>query len=397
MDISRRSAVGLAAASIGAFVVSACSSTEPESAARSSSPGSSPSQDPSPSTSPSEEPTPEVETEVWDDVAAVSHLFFHSLVVDPQRAFDGDSRAAGYLDYMVTVEEFTAILEQVHQNGYVLVSPHDLFTVDDAGAVSRAELEVPKGKKPLVLSVDDVSYYSYMEGDGFASTLKVEGGRVTNTYVDASGAEHTGSYDVVPLLDDFIDEHPDFSPTGARGVIAMTGYDGVLGYRTSPTANGEENDHLAQSRDTAAEVAAALRESGWEFASHTWGHIDCGGTSTAAVRADMKRWKDEVEPLVGETNLLIYPFGADIAGIEHYSGPRFDFLKSQGFDAFFNVDASTTAWGQFDESYMRQARINVDGISLKAAVQGEHEVLQAFFDPASVLDAARPDAMSGTS
>ncbi|MUN56108.1 polysaccharide deacetylase, partial [Kocuria koreensis] len=40
----------------------------------------------------------------------VSHLFFHSLVADPKRAFDGDDEAKGYLDYMVTIDEFKKII-----------------------------------------------------------------------------------------------------------------------------------------------------------------------------------------------------------------------------------------------------------------------------------------------
>ena len=36
----------------------------------------------------------------------VPHLFFHSLIADPNQAFDGDRKEAGYDDYMVTQQEF---------------------------------------------------------------------------------------------------------------------------------------------------------------------------------------------------------------------------------------------------------------------------------------------------
>lgn len=32
----------------------------------------------------------EAKTEVWEDNSRISHLFVHSLIVDPQRALDGD-------------------------------------------------------------------------------------------------------------------------------------------------------------------------------------------------------------------------------------------------------------------------------------------------------------------
>jgi len=47
-------------------------------------------------------PPPAGDPVAWPDVARVPHLFFHSLVVDPARAFDGDDKAGGYLDFMVT-------------------------------------------------------------------------------------------------------------------------------------------------------------------------------------------------------------------------------------------------------------------------------------------------------
>ena len=31
---------------------------------------------------------------------------------------------------------------------------------------------------------------------------------------------------MVPLIDRFVEEHPDFSYRGAKGIVALTGYDG---------------------------------------------------------------------------------------------------------------------------------------------------------------------------
>ena len=143
----------------------------------------------------------------------VPHLFFHSLVIDPARAFGDAESGAGYLDYMVTQSEFAKVLQQVYDNGYVLVSPHQLATVESDGRVTPKELKLPVGKKPLVISIDDVSYYEYMDGDGFATNLFVApDGRVLNNYTDAQGVTHQGSYDVMPMVDDFVREHPGLLP-----------------------------------------------------------------------------------------------------------------------------------------------------------------------------------------
>lgn len=37
---------------------------------------------------------------------------------------------------------------------------------------------------------------------------------------------------MVPLIDRFVEKHPDFSYRGAKGILALTGYNGILGYRT---------------------------------------------------------------------------------------------------------------------------------------------------------------------
>src|SRR5699024_6912684 len=107
---------------------------------------------------------------------------------------------------------------------YILVSPHDLYTTNSDGSVENKPLELPEGKKPLVLSFDDLSYYEYMEGDGFADRLVLEGDEVLHEYTDANGETHTGDYDFVSLLDKFVEENPDFSHNGAKGVVALTGY-----------------------------------------------------------------------------------------------------------------------------------------------------------------------------
>lgn len=365
----------------------------------------------SPSASPEAEPTKPIaepkaptsplksgtKTTVWKDNAEVSHLFFHSLIVDPKVAFKDRESGKGYADYMVTVSEFKKMLKQIYAKNYVLVSPRALATVSKNGKVTPTDLKVPKGKKPLVLSIDDVSYYEYMKGDGFATKLLIDkDGRVRNEYTDPETKKTSvGAYDVMPIVDDFVKEHPDFAPYGNKGVVALTGYNGVLGYRSSPSVYKGKNKNLDKDITTATQVANAMKKEGWEFASHSWGHINFTKSPVQRIKTDTARWKKDVQPIIGPTDLLVYPFGADLAGIEQYHGAKFDYLKDQGFDFYFNVDGSTPAWGQFGPKYLREARFNIDGISLKAAVDGRKPMYQ-FFDPKTVIDPARPKSISGT-
>ena len=116
----------------------------------------------------------------------ITHVFFHTLIEDTSRAFDGDSKSGNYNQVMTTVSEFNKIIQIMYDKGYVLVSPHDMATVNKDGTMSRGKIMVPEGKIPFVLSQDDVSYYHYMDGDGCASKLVLdENGEVKNEYVDA--------------------------------------------------------------------------------------------------------------------------------------------------------------------------------------------------------------------
>ncbi len=329
------------------------------------------------------------------DVYAIPHIFFHSLIADTSKAFDGDTREAGYNQVMTTVDEFNKIMQQMYERGYVLVSLHDVAvkkTAEDGGVrFVPGEIMLPPGKRPFVLSVDDVCYYEYMEGDGFANRIVIdENGKPTCEMKLSDGSTVTGDFDVAPLLERFIEKHPDFSYRGARGILAFTGYNGILGYRTCPSYG--DNPTYEKDVSDAKAVASALRAGGWELASHSWGHRDMKTISMENFKADADRWEKEVESIIGETDILIYPFGSDIGSWVPYSADneRFKYLKSLGFDYFCNVDSSK-AWLQIGTNYVRQGRRNLDGYRMYYdMINPNVDKLSDLFDVDEVFDKARP-------
>lgn len=325
------------------------------------------------------------------DIYSIPHVFFHSLIADTSKAFDGDTREAGYNQVMTTIAEFRAILEQMYQKGYVLVSLHDIAKKQPDGTFKPGKIMLPAGKRPFVLSVDDVCYYEYMEGDGFASRIVIgDDGNPTCAMKQDDGTFVYGEYDVVPILDSFVREHPDFSYKGAKGILAFTGYNGVMGYRTCPSYN--DNPTYAEDCENAKKVAEALRADGWEFASHSWGHRNMKTMKFEDLKTDSTRWKNEVESIIGDTDILIFPFGSDIGDWHKYSdtNERFAFLKSMGFDYFCNVDSSK-AWLQIGSNYVRQGRRNLDGYRMYYdMINDKKDYLSDLFDVNKVFDKARP-------
>ena len=325
----------------------------------------------------------------------ITHVFFHSLVVDTDRAFDGDYNSAGYNQVMTTVSEFRKIIQILYDRGYVLVSPHDMAYKDENGVMQRGSILLPEGKTPFVMSQDDVSYYHYMRGDGLADKLVLdEKGRVKCQYTLASGETVVGDYDLVPILDSFVREHPDFSYHGRKGILAMTGYNGVLGYRTDKLQWQflEENPDFDFDEEVrqAKEVADAMKRDGWEFASHTWGHRNATQSSADELIADDLRYKESVVPVLGETDMIIFAFGADIGNWAPYTydNPKFAYYKGAGYDYYCNVDSSQY-WVQLTGDFLRQGRRNLDGYRLWQDMTNKNRTSD-LFNAEEIFDPARP-------
>lgn len=342
-------------------------------------------------------------TLVRADPGAITHIFFHTLIMDPSKAFDGDAWEKKYWQIMVTGEEFQKILQSLYERGFVLVQMHDIAyeTTAEDGSVcfKEGDIMLPPGKKALVMSQDDVCYYEYMEGDGFASRIVIgEDGRPACEMRLDDGSIAVGSYDLVPILEDFIDEHPDFSYRGARAVLTFTGYNGILGYRTAPSyvdiGYVDIGFDYEQEREDAARVAECLKACGYELASHTWGHRNMGLMPLEDFIRDTDQWEEQVEPLIGPCDIIAFPFGSDIGDWRPYDtkNERFQYLYSKGFRYFCNVDTSQY-YIQIGEKHMRQGRRNIDGIRMyydlpESGVGNGH--LSDLFDVREVYDRRRP-------
>lgn len=349
------------------------------------------------------------------NIEEVTHVFYHSLVVDPELCFanqETDKQAVGNNQWMTTVDEFNKITQSMYDNGYVLVDLHDIAeeTVDENGESHFKEgtILLPPGKKPFVLSLDDLSYYHSYDGYGYASKLVLdENGKPKCEYIQRDGTTVVGDYDVVPLMDKFIEEHPDAAYKGARGTIALTGYNGVLGYRTDISYQTVPDDinadkkkwleehpdfDLETERANAKKVADAMKAEGWKFASHTWGHLRVGTISLERLQADTVKWKENVEPVVGATDTIIFAHGEDLAGwTEGYASgnAKFEYLKGQGFHYFCNVDSQQYGV-QIRDNYVRQSRRNLDGYRIYYNVIGEMDNLSDLFNAADIIDPKRP-------
>lgn len=340
----------------------------------------------------------------WEDPNQITNLSLQLLIADPPRAYNHSIYRDSFNRNFITTEEFSKILQQLYDNGYILVNMDDFITtetLESGETVYRSKtLYLPNGKKPLVLTQTNVNYNIYLidsdgdalpdaNGGGFASKLILdENGKFACEMVDATGQTVTGAFDMVPILESFIESHPDFSYQGAKAILALTGYNGLFGYRTHPAAReqfGEDAYNAAV--QGATQIAQALRDSGYEFACYTYENIPYGDSSVTEIQADLMSWMDEVVPIIGSTDILVYAQLTDITEEEVYSGDKYTALQELGFRYYLGFCEEGTPWASVTDNYVRQGRILVTGASLT-----HHSAWFAnLFDAALVLDKTRPE------
>ena len=392
-------AAALALALLFAFPLSACGKKGGPSA------GIDPVETPMPT--PTAEPTPEPEPTTppvplvaWPTTAVVEHLFFHPVIAYPKWAFhdcpSSQSQKEGLDDWMVTVDEYNKILQSVYDNGYVLVNMNDVWSeyTTDSGQtrMRRNTLMVPEGKKPLVISFDDTNYYEYMLEEGFTSKLVLgDDGNIWAECTDPYTGETflTQDLDAITILDKFVAEHPDFSMNGVKGCLSLTGYQGILGYRTQTNT---DDTSAAFEANRQKEIAAVkpivqrLKETGWYFGSHTWGHVNLSTWSLDKVKRDTQRWADEVGSLVGPTQILFYPHGARPDGDHDQGepGPIFQYLHSQGFRIFASVGINSYEKCKTEISAVICDRLHPDGTTLRSGKSLSR--YSQFYDAKEIID-----------
>ena len=311
----------------------------------------------------------------------IEHIFFHPLLAYPSRTFDGDADANEFNKYYVTVSEFKKMINQIYANNYMLIDLKALYEeklVDGKKVLVHKELKLPPDKKPLILSVDDVNYTDYKSTNGTVSKLMLDTEGNVATYSVSPSGEKVISHDneVIPIIDAFVAEHPDFSFQGAKGILAFTGYCGVLGYKT----NKLDSPSYPEERQSALAMIERLKETGWTFASHGYSHLDARTDSYQNLEKDTLRWEKEVGLLIGPTNIYVYPFGSSVLP----GNPKFQFLLDQGFKILCSV--GPTPYLKDTADYVMMDRRHIDGIAL----YGQAAILKNLFDAKSVIDPVRP-------
>lgn len=258
------------------------------------------------------------------------------------------------------------------ERGYVLYNINDVFSKDENGVMVQKDIYLPVGKKPLILSIDDPTYHY---GIGFANKMILDENGDLATEVITPSEEKIITYDgdVELVIDNFVKEHPEFSYRGSKGIIASTGYLGILGHDLK----------TEESKQDAKEVCDKLKENGWLFASHSYTHNSNGywgpDSKASNIEYDTEKWKSTMEEIIGKTNVFIAPFGHTL------EGDAMNVIIDNDYDIYCNV--ATEQEIEVKENYVLMSRIEIGGYSFDKFIDTLNKY---FFDVASVKDSSRP-------
>ena len=324
------------------------------------------------------------------DPSIIPNLSFHVLIHDMAKAMQDDDDLAGqYNRNFVSTGEFTKILEQLYKNGYVLVD-YDSIVTNNNGSYFPNTVYLPEGKKPVMLTETMVNYFEYMvdgnkdgtpdaDGDGFANKLVLDAsGEIKAEWVDSTGATHVGDYDLVPILETFIKAHPDFSYKGARATLAVTGSEGIFGYRINTSViSTKGTEYYDQQVLGATKIVEALKAKGYNIACYTFNNENYFDKSAAQVKADLQLWNAQIAPVVGQLDTIVFARASDLGD---YTGGKFDVVFDNGFRIF--VKNADEPYAEVNTTYVRQSRLMVTG----NALAWKADKFATMFDANVVLD-----------
>ncbi|MDR2590773.1 MAG: hypothetical protein LBC71_07300 [Oscillospiraceae bacterium] len=336
----------------------------------------------------------------------IKHIFFHTLIVHPERIYRDLTTPSSTYAYFLYQRELVRILPQLLERDFVLFDANDVFRVASDGNMQRKDIYLPPGKKPLILSIDDPCYQNHTDSEassiGFPRRVVLDSNGELAVEIKTPESEIVLSYDgdVFLLVDNFVLENPEFSWRGAKGIIAATGI-GLFGFRNEELFPSRANwiagnltptPEMITNRETVTAIADKIKSNGWLFANHSFTHNNVDGwwhnsnSNAANIRdLDIARWHYFLNPILGETNILISPGGARVHGASMQA------LIDAGYNLYFTVDTSQSIIG-LGTPIIIMGRIEISWYSL---VRFADILNRDFFNVASVIDSHRPPLSIG--
>lgn len=301
----------------------------------------------------------------------IEHLCFLPLIAFPEKALDPSNPLyTHYNENRLTPTEFEKILTELHNNNYILIN------LDTAIILSKSQnnssINLPQNKKPLLLSFDNVSYKNNYQSSGEIGKIILDRNNQIATYSTKRSIQDRISYnnEFITILEEFILTHPSFSFNNARGVMGITGANGVLGYSTNSKKLSSKQDSKR-----AAQVVSKLKSIGWEFACNNYNYTNSNTMPDIEFAKELSLWQNEVKPIIGNTKIYIHPYG-----INSNNSTKLQLLIDNNFTIFFNNNNSSQI--TFNDKTIEMSRKFVSPETIK----NSPDIFSNLFDCKNIID-----------
>lgn len=307
-------------------------------------------------------------------------LAIRPIAVRPELSFERSESPDYAQKTLLSCAEWKRILQSLYDSDYCLVSP-ELFV---QWPKRRAVIEIPSGKKPLMLVFDAWQYSVLNQVCGTINHLSLEdSGELTGVVGEQKGRD----LDALLILEDFLKLHPDFSFNGAKGLIALNTEESLFGYVVNETQeeaiqkawkrvgqlypNLTEEEWSQQSAG-AAQVIDQLAKKGWLFACAGNQGLDTGTLSLDDLKEEVSKWSKAISPFLSEAS----PYFAFPNGSHVYNSPEaLNYLLESGFHVFLGEGPNPYYF--YGDTYAHVDRTPVNANSLKTPAWNLDRILNS--------------------
>lgn len=187
-------------------------------------------------------------------------ISINKLIAYPTFAFTENPNSEKLNNLYLTTKEFSSLLSEFYLNDYILIDVYDYLDIQENNIFKR-DLYLPLNKKPLIIIFNNLNYGE--NENCFIEKYIIDSKDKVATFSSKQTQQNQISYtsDLIPILENFIEENKDFSHNNARGIISFDKSDNILGYNISKSNPNLNNDLINLKK-----LVVNLKNCGYKFA-----------------------------------------------------------------------------------------------------------------------------------
>ncbi|MBQ7352028.1 MAG: hypothetical protein IJW59_04135 [Clostridia bacterium] len=267
----------------------------------------------------------------------------------------------------LTPQQFKSLLQELYKNNYVLTSLKDYLDT-----ITHQEHTVNTDKKPLVLIIENVSYNKSSFTETTVDKLILDRNNEFATYSKRLSIQDRISKDLdaIPILESFIQTHPDFSHNNAKAVLGICGNIDILGYCTDPKNSSSKNNIKRLQ-----EIITTLKARGYTFCSNTYSYDNLNLIDDITLAKNLSLWKSIVTPIVGHSNILSFPFGE-----KPNNESKIKLLEESTFNVFISNSNKPTNIVVEGNTYLTKRHID------NSSLTNTPDIFLDLFNPSNIVN-----------